>query len=349
MTHAGHQEQPAGLREPLRSPVRSRQTLVVVDRIVGREPGVADAVVEDLLAAVAVEAGQIGPVVGVDQLLQGVGVLARLVRDEVHGGGQHPAADRPSRRVQQEAGNRARHRHAGVIGMGRIDVATVRGDRASEGRLHRGDLAGAQAAIRLGAGALHAGGIEAAAGHVEHHAIFQAVPLVAGLEERADEKLSVGGGERPAGNDLAGLRVHRRDAVEGDCGPFQRQVRPVGAHGRGPADDAVEQERVALGGLHALAPPGGAPGEVRPGDGPAIIGPDHILARRRHARHGVEAEVEPRLLIVGERVAEASAPVSAIGGDHGEAPRQRRTVTRPDGSQRRGEVPVEAAAAHHQE
>ncbi len=188
----------------------------------------------------AVEARQVGPIVGVDQLLQRVGVLRGFVRDEVHRGRQHAPTHRPGRGVHQETGDRAGHGHAGVVGVSGIDVTAIRSDRPGEGGLQGRDLLAAKAALGLGATALQDGRIEVATADVKHHAVLQAVALVADLQETVDEQLAVGGGKGAAGDDLAGLGIHRRDAVEGHRRPFQRQVGPVGAHGRCAGDDAVE-------------------------------------------------------------------------------------------------------------
>ncbi len=346
VAHPRHQEEPAPAADRGRPAVRPGHALVVVDGVEGREPGVADAVVEEELAAAAREGVEVRPARGRRQLHLRLGgrVLGSLV---------HVHLGRRERRAHgvRAAGEQPRYALAGgdarVEQEARVHLPPLGVLRAGE-RFRQGlDLRLREAAVRLRPRATQRGGIESAADRVRDHAVAQAVGGVAGGEHAVDDGLPIGVRERATAVRLP-RGVERRHAVQHRRDPLVTDAGEARAHRRRADHDPVEVGGIALRHQHALAPAGGAAHEVRVRGGPAVVLREDLLREHGHAPDGLVGEVEARLLLRHEGRVEDLPAVTGVGGDHGEAADERR-IPLPRPSERRRDGAVQAAPALEQE
>ena len=235
VAHPRHQEEPTPAGDHGRTTVRPGHPLVVVDRVEGREPRVADAVEEEELPAAAREGVEVRPARGRRQLHLRLGgrVLGPLV---------HVHLGRRERRAHgvRAAGEQPRYALGGgdarVEREARVHLPPLRVLRAGE-RPGKGlDLRLREAAVRLRPRATQRGGIESAPDRIGDDAVAQAVGGVAGGEQAVDDRLPIGVRERATAVRLS-RRVERRhtvqhrrdplvsDAGEGSCASPARRRR----------------------------------------------------------------------------------------------------------------------------
>ncbi len=346
MAHPRHEEQAAPAADDGRTAVRASHPLVVVDRVEGREPGVADAVVEDELPAAARERVEVGPARGggerhlrVGGRLRGPLVHVHLRRGEGRTDGVQAAGE--------QARDALRRGDPGVEQEAGIHLPPPRVLRTAEGPDESIRLRPRQAALGLRTAARQRGGVEAAPRRVGDDAVLQAVGAVARREQAVDHQLAVGVGERPAGVRLPG-GVEGRHLVDHRRHPLVPNAGEVRAHGRRADHDAVEGGWIALRHQHALAPAGRAAHEVRVGGGTAVVPREDLLRQHRDAPDRLVGEVEARLLVGHEGGVEHLAAMAGVGGDDREAAGERR-VALSRSSERGRDSAVQAAAALEQQ
>src|SRR6185437_8367804 len=290
MPHAGHGKKPARLRAHLVHAARGRgHALVIIERVERREPRIAPAVVIENLAAMTEEAGEIGPARRVGQALHPVavdavgdlvdidGLIERLIYRAVSAAGE-------------DAGDEALERDAGVIGERGIGRRAARIPRPGERGLERVDLLRAEAGIILGALALQRRRVEMALPGVEDHAVRDAVGGVAGFDDGVDHELLLARRKRLRRLRLA-RRILRRDLGEGMIEPREAEIGMARVHRVIARHDAVEIAGIALRRQHALAPAGGAAGEIGMRRGLAVVARDDGLGDARDLAHRSVGEI----------------------------------------------------------
>ena len=126
VAHAGRKEKPAPVLHFRRPAVGLRHPLVVADRVLGGEPRIADAVIEDQLAAVRRERAEIRPVRGVADLRRDVGAGRGGLRIHVliHGGVRW--SDRARAGREQPRDSSARGGDPGVEEEARVHLVPLR-------------------------------------------------------------------------------------------------------------------------------------------------------------------------------------------------------------------------------
>ncbi len=193
MAHARNHEDAARGPHRFGPAVGVRQPLVVAQGVEGREPGVAEPVVEQDLAAVAEEAGERRPAGGGDQVIGGIVADPRRRGVHVHLRRGVGTADRDHRTAQEAGDPAALSANPGIVREGGIDLGAALGPGACEGRAQGADLGRAEAGVGLGAFAGELERIETAGGEIEDQPVLAPVQAIAVGEKPRDHKLFVCG------------------------------------------------------------------------------------------------------------------------------------------------------------
>ena len=182
----------------------------------------------------------------------------------------------------------------------------------------------------------------------EDEAVAVAVERVAGLENAIDQQAPIRLAQCRAGFGLA-VCTDGCDGVECRRRVSQSQVGETGAHRGCGRNDAVEVVREALRHHHGLAATRGAPYEIRMFIRSSVVLGDDLLCDHGDFGDGLVEKIQCSLLVLEKAAVEPRALMTGVSARHGEAARERRTITGVLRTERWRHAAIEPAAALEQE